>query len=685
MGRTQSNTPKNLSIIIIHYKVKKNLYSCIDSLLKNKPRCSFEIIVVDNDEKQKIKKELLSKYTHIKYIKSHGNIGYGSAINLGAKYSVGKILYILNTDTKILPNSTSYLIKNLEKNIKLGIVAPSLVNSAGFEYSQLGSSTLTPLKGIFALSFLNKIFPNNPISKSYFVRPKSKINPYEVDVVPGSAFMVRRDVFEKVGGFDENFFLYFEESDFCKRVKAFGWKIFIVPQAKIIHQWKGSTSQTNKIKKIFAQSRFYYFKKHFGILNAILVEFFANFSKWDAILVLILFWGTILRFYRIQENLVFDGELGDNYLATKNLILSNRIPLTSPLTPHPWVSFDSLFYLIFAPILFFSNFNPVLGEYFFAIIGVVLILVNYIVIKKIFDSETACLSSYLIALSPAFLELAKESSFFSLTIITFYLFLYFLVKLTEDPKYLFWASLFLGISLNFNPTQLFFVPLMVLIPLKFRKKIKGNDFIKISIGLLIPNIPFLLYNLKNRFEMVTKLATWIPYRVIVKANANILSKNLLAVYNFIQKTFLPSSGRVAIIFVVSFLIFLIYLTKKYIFSKNIAFYALLVWFYLGILAIFIQGYLSSHYYFPSLYSVPVIITSYMLKKISSSKIGSLILFIFLSVFTIININYFFSKKWFFLEKTKMPETKLVPYRMQLDTANLILKGANGSKLILRLF
>lgn len=239
-----------VSIIIVKYRSKKYLPGCLTSIGKD-PR--WEVIIVDNDGR---------------------NIGFGSACNQGAKKAKGKYLFFLNPDTIVQPKSVELLIVFLKKHRDVGIVAPLLLDKNRKPYKFQGTGEMTPRSAIFALSFLNKLWPNNPVSKKYWLADWNKKRAKEVAVIPGSALMIRKDVFEKVGGFDENFFLYFEESDLCKRVRKAGWRVFFEPEAKVVHFWGASTPRNKEIEKIFRRSRFYFFKKHYGFLSAFLVEIF---------------------------------------------------------------------------------------------------------------------------------------------------------------------------------------------------------------------------------------------------------------------------------------------------------------------------------------------------------------------------------------------------------------------------
>lgn len=402
-----------ISIILVHYKAKKALFKCIKSVLESHEKTPYEIIVVNNDEKKTIGPDLQKKYPQVIYLESPVNLGYGAGNNLGVSVTKGEYLFILNPDTLVTEKALDKLLKFILNKKKAGIVAPTLLDEKYQVYDLQGSQRLTPLRGIIALSFLNKIFPNNSVSRHYFLKGIDRTKTQLVDVVGGSAFLIRKDLFEQVGGFDETFFLYFEESDLCERVQEKGFGIYIIPEAKVVHFGGVSTPKdSGKITKVFSQSRFYYFKKHYGIFWAALVHLFATFSIWHALFILSVTLGIFLRFYRIRENLVFHGELGSNYLDIKNFISKGEIPLLGPPTSHPWLSFGPLFYWLFAPILVLFNYNPVSGANFMAVAGSLVIVLNFIVSERLFDKKIAAISSLLLAISPQFVTLTRESRFF---------------------------------------------------------------------------------------------------------------------------------------------------------------------------------------------------------------------------------------------------------------------------------
>lgn len=271
MELAQSNM---VSIIIVHYKAVKELLDCLTSIYRSKPKTAFEIIVVDNDEEKKIKKTLLQKFPRVTYIESKTNRGYGAGNNLGARFAKGAYLFFLNPDTVLFPNTIDALVQYLQNHSTVGIVAPVLQNSDHRLFDRQGSSELTPIAAIFSLSFIFKYFPHNPIARSYLLLDWDKKTTKKVATVPGSAFLIRKKTFELIKGFDKRFFLFFEEDDLCRRVRKLGYDIVMLPKANLVHFIGRSMKGNVDTPRIFSRSRFLYFKKHFGVFNALLVETF---------------------------------------------------------------------------------------------------------------------------------------------------------------------------------------------------------------------------------------------------------------------------------------------------------------------------------------------------------------------------------------------------------------------------
>ncbi|HUD44031.1 MAG TPA: glycosyltransferase family 2 protein [Patescibacteria group bacterium] len=261
-----------VSIIIVHYKADKYFFACLDSIYKNKPKVSFEIIVVDNDEQDTIEQKLKEKFPTIVYVKNTVNNGWGGGTNLGVKFAKGKYLYFLNPDTIVLRDALDNNYKFIQQNPKAGVVASLLLDAKRKVYQLQGTKTLTPFRAVIVYSFLNKWFSNNPVSSSFFYKNIKRDKPFIIETPILSASIIKKNIFEKIGMFDENYFLYFEENDLGKRVEKYGYINYINPNSKIVHVWEASTSTRNDINEIFRASRKYYFQKYYGGFTAWFVD-----------------------------------------------------------------------------------------------------------------------------------------------------------------------------------------------------------------------------------------------------------------------------------------------------------------------------------------------------------------------------------------------------------------------------
>jgi len=208
-----------VSIVIVHYKVPRRIIACIESIYNSSPKVPCEIIVVDNDEKPILGKILKGKFPECIYIANNKNLGFGAANNIGAKQTSGTYLFFLNPDTIVYPKTIETLIQSLKKEKNIGAVAPLFLNPKGKPYPLQGTTTLTPFNSLFAFSFLNTIFPHNPVSSKYWLHNWNKKTPKEVDVIPGTAFVISRKLFFNIGQFDEQYFLFFEEHDLGIRLR----------------------------------------------------------------------------------------------------------------------------------------------------------------------------------------------------------------------------------------------------------------------------------------------------------------------------------------------------------------------------------------------------------------------------------------------------------------------------------
>jgi GT2 family glycosyltransferase len=471
-----------LSVITVHYKNKKVLNNCLKSIKKNL-KIKHEVIVVDNDK---------------------DNIGFGAGCNKGAKLAQANYLLFLNPDTLLLPNSIKPLINYLEKNIKTAAVAPLLLDSKQKPYPIQGTSTLTPLKAIFGLSFINKLWPNNPISKKYWVNIENKTKQIPVKVLPGSAFLIRKSIFNKFKGFDEKFFLYFEESDLFKRITDKGHKLFILPSAKLVHYWGKSTPKTDYIQKIFNTSRFYYLKKHFGFPQAVLAESFLRLTPEIIALSLILLLSIWLRFYHLSTFMTFIGDQGRDYLAARDMLLTGKWPLVGIPSSVPWLFQGSLFIWFIALALKLGSFNPVAPAILTSTLGVLTVYLTYKLAKSFTDLKPALVTALVAATSPLIVLHSRMP--YHISPIPLFSILY-LIALSSNS--ILWSFFLSGVLLQLELTTL---PLLLLAIYHFYKqKIKFSPKFLV---FFLPFLPKIIYDFNHGFKQTLGFAAWLGYRLL---------------------------------------------------------------------------------------------------------------------------------------------------------------------------
>ena len=251
---------KELSIIIVNYRSEQYLKNCVASLFNVlADKIDFEIIIVNNDASGQIT-DSLAGLPGIKVINQRQNVGFGAANNLGARQARGRLFWFLNPDTEIKA-SIQGILAAFDKNLTVGIIGPGLVTMNG--EVQLWAA------GVEADFF--DLVRNNlgfPASHKIWSSPKS----IETAWVSGGAMFVQKEVFEAVGGFDEKFFMYYEDIDLCRRVRQLGKKVVYHPAVKIKHIGGGSQRDGKTQKNDYYRSQDHYFQKHYGYFTTRLVK-----------------------------------------------------------------------------------------------------------------------------------------------------------------------------------------------------------------------------------------------------------------------------------------------------------------------------------------------------------------------------------------------------------------------------
>ncbi len=648
-----------VSIIIVNYKVKKEILNCIDSIYSSNSSVSFEIIVVDNDSKNNLKKALIKKYPNVKYIKSPHNLGFGAGINYGEKIAKGEFLFFLNPDTIVKKGAIENLYKFIRNKKKIGLVAPLLLKNNKALYSLQGTKILSPKNAIFSLTILGNIFKNNKIANEYWLKDWNKNKNKEVDVVPGTAFMVKKDFFEKIGMFDEQFFLYFEEFDLCKRIRDLGYKNYIITSAKVIHKWGVSTKQLKNKDSIFKKSRLYYFRKNYGLISSFFVELTSRLSINSIILLFLSLFFLFIATYNINKSMVFIGDQAWFYISARDFLINGNFPLVGIASSHTWLHQGPFWTYLLIPFLYLFNFNPISGAYLSIIISIITIYAIYLCTKQIFNKNVAIISTILYATSPLVINFSRMPYHTSPIPIFTVLYIHSLFNwINGNKRYFPLIFLYLGILYNLELATaalwIIFITFFIYGYLKrtsWYKRIMNKDTIFYSLILLLtPMIPMIYYDFHNGFPQTLKFIIWIGYKLVsfiipfkndlITENINIFSQfNYFFMY--FKNLIFPMSNLIAgIIFLLSLLYF-IYLSKDY--KKNKSIILLLAWIFFSFTGIILSKTLSDAY-MPIVFPAFVILTAVFYKKIISiSKIFGITLI--LLTITLNTYSIFNSKKF----------------------------------------
>lgn len=264
-----------ISIIILSYNTKNLLKECLNSIYKYFPTFTFEIIVVDNASTDGSYEMLKKDFKDIKLIKSEINLGFAKGINLGCRNAKGEYFLFLNSDITIYNSLSLEIIKFMQKNEYVSIAGGQLLDGNGNPQRSYGKFYTLPV--VFKMLIhgdKGEISTKNSIIK-------------KVDWVSGGFMAVKREVFLKLKGFDENFFMYMEDVELCYRASIAGFDTYFFPESKLTHLNQGSSNRTFAIKYIY-KGLLYFYKKHKSIAE----YFVLKILLWSKALSLI-FIGTL--------------------------------------------------------------------------------------------------------------------------------------------------------------------------------------------------------------------------------------------------------------------------------------------------------------------------------------------------------------------------------------------------------
>jgi N-acetylglucosaminyl-diphospho-decaprenol L-rhamnosyltransferase len=258
-----------LSIIITHHRTPELLGLCLKSIKETIGCIDHELIVVDGESEEKTEEQIKDKYPEVKLISFKKNLGYSKMVNAGIKEAKGDYVLILNADIIVLEETISEMIEFMGRDPKIGILAPQLLDFTG--NIQISCFSEPTIKAILARrTFFGKFKNGKESLREFLMSDWDRKSVKEIDWAQGSAMMIKKEAIDKVGLFDEDFFMYFEDADLCRRFREIDYRIFYYPEAKMVHYYHRSSKKwgglldlfLNKYTRIHIISAFKYFRKY---------------------------------------------------------------------------------------------------------------------------------------------------------------------------------------------------------------------------------------------------------------------------------------------------------------------------------------------------------------------------------------------------------------------------------------
>ena len=255
----------DVSVVIVNFKVRDLLRDCLRSLEHDLGRLRGEVWVVDNASGDGSVEMVGAEFPWVRLIANEENRGYGAANNQAIRRAEGRYILVLNPDTKLPPGAIVDTIAEMEAHPDIGALGPKLVLADGSLDRACRRSFPSPEVAFYRLFGLARLFPNHPRFGRYNLLHVDEDTAIDVDSVVGAFMLVRREVVDRVGMFDEAFRLYGEDLDWAYRIKAAGWRVRYHPAVVVLHYKRQSTRQRSVYSiRAFYEAMHIFYEKHYA-------------------------------------------------------------------------------------------------------------------------------------------------------------------------------------------------------------------------------------------------------------------------------------------------------------------------------------------------------------------------------------------------------------------------------------
>lgn len=249
----------SLSFIVVNRNTSDLLIRCLDHIFGSVLEDRFEVIVVDNGSTDDSVACVREYYPDVTVLEAGRNLGFSAANNRAAAVARGEFLLLVNTDALLQPHCANYLLGLMRRISRIGMAGPQLLNEDGTPQTSY-EAVPTLATETLNRSLLKRLFPSK-----YPGKGRRLLSPEPVEALIGAVMVLRREALDEVGGFDEDYFFFLEETDLAVRMRKAGWKVIHEPRAIAVHL-QGATAKTyHAAARIeFYRSRYLFFRKHYG-------------------------------------------------------------------------------------------------------------------------------------------------------------------------------------------------------------------------------------------------------------------------------------------------------------------------------------------------------------------------------------------------------------------------------------
>lgn len=262
-SRRMTTLQTDISAIIVTWNSSQWISNCLKSLMNDLRSFCYKIVVVDNASTDETPDLIRENFPEVILVRNTVNEGFAQACNRAILECQAEYVLFINPDTEVIPGMTNTLITFMKGHPEAGAIGPTLLNTDGS--LQLSGNTFPNLRNIWAESlFLDRLFPGNRFFGSHKLSHLNRSEVCKVDWTMGSCLLLRKEALDKAGSFDNRFFLFFEETDLCLRLKKAGYEVYIIPEARIVHGGGSSRLENYNANKIihYHRSLFHYFNKN---------------------------------------------------------------------------------------------------------------------------------------------------------------------------------------------------------------------------------------------------------------------------------------------------------------------------------------------------------------------------------------------------------------------------------------